>query len=74
MNDIHGEEYAKRMEKRTEDLAKAEAEIEGIEEEKATLETDLLKKRNEVITDNNQMERLGLEARVEDQKKNEANR
>merc|ERR1712106_121330 len=74
VNDIHGEEYAKRMEKRTEDLAKAEAEIEGIEEEKATLETDLLKKRNEVITDNNQMERLGLEARVEDQKKNEANR
>lgn len=62
------------MDKRNDDLAKADAEIEGIEAEKATLETELLKKRNEVITDNSQMERLQLEARVEEQKKNEANK
>ena len=74
VNDIHDEEYKKRMDKRNDDLAKADAEIEGIEAEKATLETELLKKRNEVITDNSQMERLQLEARVEEQKKNEANK
>ena len=74
INDIHQEEYNKRMDKRQADLAKADDEIVSIVEEKSNLEKDLANKQNEIVSDNQKMQTLKYEAHIEDQKKNEANR
>ena len=74
INDIYQEEYKKRMDKRTSDLAKADNEIISIAEEKSNLQKDLANKRNEIVSDNQKMQTLKYEAQIEEQKKNEANR
>ena len=74
INDIYQEEYNKRMDKRTADLAKADNEIISIAEEKSVLQKDLANKQNEIVSDNQKMQTLKYEAQIEEQKKNEANR
>lgn len=74
INDIYQEEYNKRMDKRTADLAKADNEIISIAEEKSNLQKDLANKQNEIVSDNQKMQTLKYEAQIEEQKKNEANR
>ena len=74
INEIYDEERAKRLAKREEDVALAEAELGKIEVEKCDLEKDLQSKQDEIVVDENELERLKMALQLEEQRKKEANR
>ena len=62
------------MAKREEDLALAETELDKIKTEKCELEKDLQSKKEEIVVDDRELERLKMILQLEEQRKKEANR
>ena len=74
INEIYEEERARRLAKREEDLALANAELDKIDAEKCELEKDLQSKQDEIVVDERELDRLKMVLQLEEQRKKEANR